>query len=120
MKSFISKFVVSRSKSQNDTYELHTISKGNFLSCASPEFEEDKDYYADFMGCLFCKENFHSYAALFIHMKLCHKSHDFYHYVCNDSIELNYFRKIAILTLGSKKDILLHSLKRNRNLKTLG
>ncbi len=50
---------------------------------------EDKDYYFNYLGCIFCQGNYKSFPAMFLHMKFCHPELESYFSVRNYIINNN-------------------------------
>ena len=66
-----------KNKTLND--DLVIVNKANISEMS---FEnEDKDYYLSFLGYIFCRGNYNSFPALFIHMKFCHPEFESYYSV---------------------------------------
>jgi hypothetical protein len=77
MEDYINTFVKNRNRHPVDGDTLQIINKTNFHQIE--DNFEDEDFHIGFLGCLLCREEFKTFIALFIHMKINHHSYDIYH-----------------------------------------
>lgn len=75
VKSIITNFSLQRTKNANldDFIILNRSNLANYYDDL-----DDKDFYVEILGCIFCKDILNNYAALYLHYKLCHPNYLFF------------------------------------------
>ena len=87
IKGIITNFTSQRSKNSVSD-DFICLNKNSLLSY-NMELD-DKDFYIETLGCVFCKEILNNYAALFLHYKLNHQNYTFFnikHHNCYTNLK---------------------------------
>lgn len=77
MISYVTKFNLKKQKKTGND-DFIAVNKSSFIKIT--EYNEN-NFYFDFMGCMFCKEEYKSFESLFLHMRISHSNYDCYQLV---------------------------------------
>ena len=75
MNIYIKNFIYQRNKSKINENCFTCINRSSIKEIMPHEDFDDKDYYIDFLVCIFCKEEFNSFVSLFYHTTIMHEKY---------------------------------------------